>query len=183
VVSPEMRTLYTLTISIYGCISMQRYWSSLRYSFFSTLFLLAADLRRHPTALYCLICVKFMNICFFKAHRIRVEARGGLPRDAHVGLDVREEGVPLEHAGRAAVAERTPRRRVVHGVVFDQWARAFARDCYLRLGTKRGEGELRTSLFGQGCHPRLDMRWGDGWWLRILQRAGYCLQPLDTCPR
>ena len=33
----------------YGCISMQRYWSSLRYSFLRTLFLLAADLRRHPT--------------------------------------------------------------------------------------------------------------------------------------
>jgi len=30
-----------------GCISMQRYWSSLRYSFLRTLFLLAADLRRH----------------------------------------------------------------------------------------------------------------------------------------
>ena len=29
---------------------MQRYWSSLRYSFRRTLFLLAADLRRHPTA-------------------------------------------------------------------------------------------------------------------------------------
>jgi len=29
---------------------MQRYWSSLRYSFLRTLFLLAADLRRHPTA-------------------------------------------------------------------------------------------------------------------------------------
>jgi len=28
---------------------MQRYWSSLRYSFLRTLFLLAADLRRHPT--------------------------------------------------------------------------------------------------------------------------------------
>ena len=34
---------------LYGCISMQRYWSSLRYSFLRTLFLLAADLRRHPT--------------------------------------------------------------------------------------------------------------------------------------
>ena len=33
----------------YGCISMQRSWSSLRYSFHRTLFLLAADLRRHPT--------------------------------------------------------------------------------------------------------------------------------------
>jgi len=31
----------------YGCISMQRYWSPLRYSFLRTLFLLAADLRRH----------------------------------------------------------------------------------------------------------------------------------------
>ena len=27
----------------YGCISVQRYWSSLRYSFLRTLFLLAAD--------------------------------------------------------------------------------------------------------------------------------------------
>jgi len=67
---------------------MQRYWSSLRYSFLRTLFLLAADLRRHevlghfgsalplrlgfirlrarlvlasweyPSPLYCLICHK-----------------------------------------------------------------------------------------------------------------------------
>jgi len=29
---------------------MQKYWFSLRYSFLRTLFLLAADLRRHPTA-------------------------------------------------------------------------------------------------------------------------------------
>jgi len=29
--------------NLYGCISMQRYWSSLRYSFLKTLFLLAAD--------------------------------------------------------------------------------------------------------------------------------------------
>ena len=28
---------------------MQRYWSSLWYSFLRNLFLLAADLRRHPT--------------------------------------------------------------------------------------------------------------------------------------
>jgi len=33
----------------YGCISMQRYWSSLRYSFLRTLFLLADRLRRRPT--------------------------------------------------------------------------------------------------------------------------------------
>jgi len=33
----------------YGCISMLRYWSSLRYSSLRTLFLLAADLRRQPT--------------------------------------------------------------------------------------------------------------------------------------
>ena len=39
-------------ISKYGCISMQRYWSSLRYSFLRTLFLLAADLRRHPSSIY-----------------------------------------------------------------------------------------------------------------------------------
>ena len=32
-----------------GCISMQRYWYSLRYSFLRTLFWSAADLRRHPT--------------------------------------------------------------------------------------------------------------------------------------
>jgi len=35
--------------SYYGCISMLRYWSSLRYSSLRTLFLLAADLRRQPT--------------------------------------------------------------------------------------------------------------------------------------
>jgi len=33
----------------YGCISMQRYWSSIRYSFLRTLFVLAADIRPHPT--------------------------------------------------------------------------------------------------------------------------------------
>jgi len=30
-------------VCVYGCISMQRYWSSLRFSFLRTLFLLAAD--------------------------------------------------------------------------------------------------------------------------------------------
>jgi len=33
----------------YGCISMLRYWFSLRYSSLRTLFLLADDLRRQPT--------------------------------------------------------------------------------------------------------------------------------------
>jgi len=36
----------------YGCISMLRYWSSLRYSFLRMLFLLAGDLRRQPTIWY-----------------------------------------------------------------------------------------------------------------------------------
>ena len=49
---------------VYGCISMLRYWSSLRYSFRRTLYLLADDLKsiyRHlgntPPSLYCPICM------------------------------------------------------------------------------------------------------------------------------
>ena len=51
-----------------GCISMLRYWSSLRYSSLRTLFLLADELRRQPTlgntppSLYCLILV-FRRYC------------------------------------------------------------------------------------------------------------------------
>jgi len=37
-----------INIAQYSCISMLRYWSSLRYSSLRTLFLLAADLRRQP---------------------------------------------------------------------------------------------------------------------------------------
>jgi len=42
----------------YGCISMQRYWSSLLRCCPRDRFLLAAELRRHPT-LYYLICGVF----------------------------------------------------------------------------------------------------------------------------
>ena len=41
--------MYACMHIYYGCIAMQRYWSPLWYSFLRTLFLLAADLRRHPS--------------------------------------------------------------------------------------------------------------------------------------
>ena len=55
---------------IYGCISMQRYWSSLRYSFLRTLFLLAAELRRHPTVEYacmyvCMHTYVYVCVCMY----------------------------------------------------------------------------------------------------------------------
>ena len=43
------RQLYIGRTPHSGCISMLRYWSSLRYSSLRTLCLLAADLRRQPT--------------------------------------------------------------------------------------------------------------------------------------
>jgi len=65
---------------VYGCISMQRYWSSLRYSILRTLFLLAADLRRHPPSpLYCLIYIRiscsFGRGCCSREHPDRCPLR------------------------------------------------------------------------------------------------------------
>ena len=60
----------------------------------------------------------------------------------------------------------------MHGVVFDQWTCAFARDGDLGLSTKRGESRLGTSLFGLGLTPR-----------RSGVHAGVCcLRPVGTCP-
>jgi len=57
------RYLQLIVSFIYGCISMQRYWSSLRYSFLRALFLLAADYVPSPFS-----CLIYTNTCFIYAY-------------------------------------------------------------------------------------------------------------------
>ena len=76
----------------YGCISMLRYWSSLRYSFIVSLCFIAADLRRQPKylgntppSLYMLIHIYIilLNVCVYipAARALRdysAQSRGGI---------------------------------------------------------------------------------------------------------
>jgi len=74
---------------------MQRYWSSLRYSFLRTLFLLAADLRRHPTDIVHTVRFNGVARVNLRLTRARVYSLGltqgaraslGVTRTQHNGL-------------------------------------------------------------------------------------------------
>jgi len=108
-------------ISGYGCISMQRYWSSLRYSFLRTLFLLAADyvviqLLQHsasprprsweyPSPFYCLIYVWQLLLTTSRTLHSTGDAVRGQGDDRQVRLPVASlaqrrlgRGAPLARA-------------------------------------------------------------------------------------
>jgi len=89
-----MRTTDTGVRDRCGCISMQRYWSSLRYSFHRTLFLLAADLRRHSTChspLYRLIYM-YRYVCI----DIDIDIDIGIDKYIYIYICCHSDGVEME---------------------------------------------------------------------------------------